>query len=102
MLMACFLLPLVQKMRIPAKLQDALGIAVLMSDLVSLNSVREMAVFVAEQMASQAPGASLIVHRDWPDNLRPASTGQQALYAACLADASGIGVGALPTQRADL
>ena len=76
-------------MRIPGKLQDAFGVTVLMSDVVGLNSVRQMARFVEGQLGGEAKN-SAIVHRQWSDNLRPASAGQQALYAACLADASGI------------
>ena len=82
-------------MRIPGKLQDAFGVTVLMSDLVSLNSVREMARFVMAQQDSGTAGDLMLVHHDWPDNLRPASAGQQALYAVCMADASGIVVSSI-------
>ena len=79
-------------MRIPGKLEDLLGVPLLMSDLVTLNTVRDLVAFIEGQMATGAAEELKLVHRSWPDNARPASVGQQALYAVCLADASGVGV----------
>lgn len=78
-------------MRFPAKLQDAIGVIVLTSDVVSLNTVRQMAALVSTKLQSSG-SEPVLEHRRWPDMLRPTTVGQQALYVANLADPLGVTV----------
>lgn len=88
-LLHCFII--LQLMKISSKLQDAFNLPVAVADLFSLSTIRAMATHMASQLEQPATEVAL-VKQAWPDNLRPASAGQQSLYMVSLTDSSGIQV----------